>query len=748
MPAFVRTVFVVATSLAAALLFLVEPMVAKALLPWLGGSAAVWTVSLVFFQSALLAGYLYAHLVSRWPARRAVAVHVGLAALSALVLLARGTVPHGPVSESPPLWILGTLIATIGLPFVVLSATGVLLQRWLAQMEGGRDPYRLYAASNASSLAALLAYPLIVERALPLAGFAGTSSRGVTQNGLWAGGFVVLVVLLGVCGARVRGAAPVAGKRTSITWAQRGRWMFWSFVPAAAMLAITQALTTDVAAVPLLWVLPLSVYLITFVVAFGRPERVPVRVLSWTTPALVLGVAATQWLTSRPPVGLALVLYLLALFSVALLCHGRLARDRPPASALTSFYLAVATGGALGSVFCGLLAPVLFDTVAELPIALALACLCRLDEPLGPRSRGRAALLDVGLVVAFAVAVVLVHAAVGPRAPSVAFEVAAVSLACSSLAVRRRAFAAAVALVFVLATSIGPMSGYDVLVTRSFFGVLRVKNSPGIPFMTEEGPNAQRMQFPMHELYHGTTMHGVQLRTGEQSDRLPTAYYHPAGPIGRVFDGLRARPGHPQLDDVAVVGLGVGVLAAYGGPGERFTFFEIDREVERIARDPNLFSYLQLSQARAMVMIDDGRLGLAAQADGRFDLIVMDAFSSDAVPVHLLTEEALATVLAKLGPDGLAAFHLSSTFFDLAPVVAEAAAALGKEGLYWYDQDLSPAALAVGKLPSCWVVIAREPSALAAVRPTGPWTPLAQHRRAGALWTDRRSSPLAALKRH
>jgi hypothetical protein len=760
MPPLVRAAFISATSLGAALLFLVEPMVAKALLPWLGGTAAVWTVSLVFFQSALLAGYLYAHLLARLPVRRMAIVHGALAAVAAVLLLARGTVPHGPVTEPPALWILGTLAATIGLPFAILAATGPLLQRWLADA-GGKDPYRLYAVSNASSLAALLAYPLLVERALPLAGFAGTASHGLTQNALWAGGFVVFVALVVVCGVRAaraaRGVKARAGKvkasdrPTAPGWAQRARWVFWSFVPAAAMLAITQALTTDVAAVPLLWVLPLSVYLLTFVLAFGRPERVPLGILSWTTPALALGLAATQWLSSRPPVPLALTVYLAALFSVGLLCHGRLARERPPAGALTNFYLALAFGGALGSVFCGLLAPLLFRSVAELPIALALACLCRLPDPIGPQIRWRAALLDAGLVVALAIVVVLVHAAVGPGASAWArsgpVEVAAVSIACALLMLRRRAFAAGVALVFVVAAAIGPMSGYDLFVTRSFFGVLRVKNAPGLPFMTEEGPAARRMQFPMHELYHGTTMHGIQVRTGDQSELLPTAYYHAAGPIGRAIAGLRARPGHPRLDDVAVVGLGVGVLAAYGLAGERFTFFEIDRAVERIARDPGLFSYLQHTRAQAEVLIADGRLGLAEQADGRFDLIVMDAFSSDAAPVHLLTEEALAVVLAKLRPDGVVAYHLSSNYFELAPVVAEAAAVLGKEGLYWYDQDLGQAALAVGKLPSCWVVVAREAGVLAAIRGTGPWTPLSGQRRAGALWTDRRSSPLAALKR-
>jgi SAM-dependent methyltransferase len=759
----VAGLFTLATALGAALLFLVEPMVAKAMLPWLGGTAAVWTVSLVFFQSTLLAGYLYAHLLARRPLRQMVIGHGAVMAVALLLLLWRGTTPHGPVRGPPALWILLTLTASVGLPFLVLSATGPLLQRWLAALPAGRDPYRLYSVSNASSLVALLAYPFIVERTLPLAGFAGDATRGLTQNGLWAGLFAAFVGLVVFCGVRVlraepapaparqrRSAEPAPTRTTLLVWA---RWLALAFVPSAAMLGTTQALTTDVASVPLLWVIPLAVYLLSFVVAFRRPDRLPIRIISWATAALVLGVAAMQWLASRPPVPLALALYMLMLFAVGLLCHGRLAQERPAPAALTGFYLAIAAGGALGSVFCGLIAPVVFRSVAELPIALALACLWRLPDPFGPTRRWLAGLLDAGLVVALAILVVLVHAVFLPTtsqfARSAHAEVAIVCLACAALAVRRRAFAGGVALVLVLSAALGPMSGFDMVVRRSFFGVLRVKNAPGLPFSTDEGPNARQMQFPMHELYHGTTMHGIQLWTGDQAQLMPTAYFHPNGPLGRLVAALRGRPGRPQLGEVAVVGLGTGAVAAYALPGERFTFFEIDPEVVRIARDPGLFTYLKNSGPMTEVILADGRIGLAATADGRFDLVVMDAFSSDAVPVHLLTREAMELYLRKLRPGGLLAYHVSSTFFDLAPVLAEAAAVLGKEGLYWYDQDMAPAALAVGKLPSCWVVVAREVLDLGTVHRTGPWTPLSQRRTSDGpgLWTDRYSSPLAALKR-
>jgi hypothetical protein len=787
----VIAVFTVATALGAALLFLVEPMAAKALLPWLGGSAAVWMVSLVFFQTALLGGYLYAHLLaSRLGPRRRIVAHAVVMATAALLVWWRGTVPAGPVHGPPSLWILGALTSSVGLPFLVLAASGPLLQSWLADLRDGRDPYRLYAVGNASSLVALLAYPLLVERTLPLAAFAGSAQagQGLTQNGLWAGAFTLFVALVLACGIRAARRAPGAGPAIPAPHASRAsarqrsspgrrrspakgsevrapasspvaplsrwtRWAFLGFVPAAAMLGTTQALTTDVAAVPLLWVAPLAVYLLTFVVAFARPVQLPLRSVGWATAALVIAVAATQWLSLRPPLQLALPLYLTTLLAVGLLCHGRLARDRPPARDLTGYYLAIASGGALGSMFCGLLAPVLFRSIAEYPIALVLACLCRADAPAAPANRSRRLIVDLLLALGLAALVAALHAALAPRQSasplSLQIEVAVACLACAALAWRPRAFAAGAAVLFVMVARTGPQTGFDILVTRTFFGVLRVKDAPGLPFSTEDGPDARPRQLPMHELYSGTTLHGTQLRTGDQLQRLPTTYYHPMGPLGRAIAGLRARPGRPRLAEVGVVGLGVGSLAAYAQPGERFTFFEVDAEVARIARDPALFSFLQDSQGINDVVLADGRIGLAAQPDARYDLIVMDAFSSDAVPVHLLTREALGILLSKLRPGGLVAYHLSSRYFDLGPVMAAGAAALGAPGLYWYDETPRPAGLAVGQAASCWVLVARDAADLEPVRPTGPWTPLSSQGRIPGtrwLWTDRYSSPLTALR--
>jgi hypothetical protein len=439
--------------------------------------------------------------------------------------------------------------------------------------------------------------------------------------------------------------------------------------------------------VPLLWVLPLAVYLLSFVLAFA-PARPPVRPAAMAVAALVPAVAACQWMAAQPDPHLALPLYLSALLAVGLLCHGRLVELRPESAGLTRFYLMMAAGGALGALFCGLLAPLLFRSVVELPVALMLACLAI------PPARG----LPIG---------------VGP---------------------------ATIALLLSLVAA--PPAGHRLFATRSFFGVLRVDEGRGPAFKPSTGPHAgQELRLPIHELFHGTTLHGAQVwRPSEQ--RLPTSYYHPSGPIGRVLETVA----HPR---VAVVGLGVGALAAYSHPGERFTFFEIDPAVERIARDPSLFSYLHDARGTVEVVIADGRVALAAAPDGALDVLVIDAFGSDAVPVHLLTREALALYLRKLAPAGLVALHLSSRFFDLGPVVAEAAASLGVPGAFWHDTALGTVDAINGKRPSDWAVIARDPAVLREVMRSGAWLPLASQRRGSGgpwLWTDRQSSPMGALR--
>jgi hypothetical protein len=711
------TFFPVAVVLAATLLFLIEPMEAKALLPELGGSAGVWTVSLVFYQTTLLAGYVYAHLlVRRLTLRQSAMVHSGVVAAGAFLLPWHGPAQLAQGHLPPSLWLLATLGVSIGVPFFALAATGPLLQRWSTALGVVRSPYGLYALANGGSLVALLAYPGLLERYVPLTATpSGASGAAVAfaQHVLWSWMYLVFAVLVVLCGwpmARAAGGrAPARSLEPSTSVRQRMVWVGLAAVPSAAMLSTTQVLATDIASVPLLWVVSLAIYLVTFIVAFAAPGRLLRRVAAWATTALSLGIAASQWVAPRPDPEWALPLYLAALLSIGILCHRRLAERRPPAGSVTDFYLWIAAGSAAGSLACGLVAPLVFRSVAEYPLTLVLACLvgAATEERRGARSN---------------------------RLQSTARDVAwpaAVALSYSAIAIRNW------------------RASDDRLEARTFFGVLRVRDAWGPPFIPQGGPHrGQQVRLPLRELYHGTTLHGAQVMTHSQA-RLPTTYYHPSGPIGGVFSALRADPERAAwLAHVGVIGLGVGSIAAYAKPGESFVFFEIDPEVIRIARDPTMFSFLKDCEGTTEIVVGDGRLSLAERADGAFGLLIVDAFSSDAVPVHLLTREAVTMALGKVEPEGLVAYHLTSNFFDLAPVLAEVAASLGDEGLSWDDEDLSATDVVTGKQPSLWVVLTRDAAALTPLKETGRWARLASQRRTDGgpwLWTDNYSSPLAAL---
>ena len=780
-------VFLLATLLGAGLLFLVQPMVAKMLLPTLGGSPAVWNTCMVLFQGLLLAGYAYAHvLTSRFTTRAQVMIH-GLVVLAAVSFLPLGGVPAYAGGEiSPVIWIMRTLGATLAVPFFVLATTGPLLQRWLASTDDprGRDPYFLYAAGNLSSFAALLAYPLLLEPYLPVASAAGAGAPGPrwTQTAVWSGGFAAYAVLGLACAAlamwsrrpapiQAMPGAPIAppegaagAEAAPPSWRRRCLWTLLAFVPSSAMLGTTQALTTDVAAVPLLWVLPLGIYLLTFVVAFSARIRLPLRPVQWVLSLLALGVAANYWLVERSSPGLGLLLYPATLAAAGLLCHGRLAADRPAPARLTEYYLWIAVGGVLGGIFNALIAPVVFTSVVEYPIALVLACALglprsvpaspsasraarrrtsRSPDPPDPGRRTR--ILDGALPLSLAVGIGVLHLLLPElgtmdQSTRLRIEVIIACAACLALIARPIRFAGGLAVIFVAVSLFAP--GTTLYTERTFFGVLRVKRTAGATFGVRRGTQAPEfIQIPSLVLFHGTTMHGLQLQHA-QFRREPTSYYHVTGPIGHVFRTFR---GAALLADIGVVGLGVGSLAGYGEPGQRFTFYEIDPSVIRIAR--NQFTYVRDSLAEVRTIAGDGRLALAAEPDGRFGLLVIDGFSSDSVPVHLLTREAVALYLRKLRPAGLLALHLSSEHFDLIPVVAEIAQSLGKSGLAWVDTDIQTQDVLTGKYASHWVVIAADASALDPLRAESRWRPLAGARNGSLLWTDNQSSPLRALRR-
>jgi hypothetical protein len=696
LPLFRLTIF-----LGAGLMFLVQLLFARMVLPLLGGAPAVWNTAMVFYQAVLLAGYGYAHLLaSRFTPRRQVAVHAAVLLLAWLALPIAVRADAGPPAHEHPVpWLLGVLAMSVGLPFFAVSATSPLLQRWFAGSghPAAADPYFLYAASNAGSLAGLLGYPLLVEPWLPTA----------RQAGAWAGGFTVLALLMTLCGvlAAWRGKETrVVEKREPIPTARRLRWVLLAFVPSSLLLSVTTYVSSEIAAVPMLWVLPLALYLATFMIVFARRPLVPPAAARRFLAPLLVAVALVLALQATTPLLLLAGLHLVAFFIVVLVCHVDLAADRPPAAGLTEFYFWMSLGGVLGGAFNALLAPQVFDRLAEYPAMLvAVAALALPSRPL--RRRDAIAVLLPGALAA---------ALPGGIGHAGAFGLAAV--ACFLLSGNGRSMAIGLA-GFFLATAVIDDRGTRVIrQQRSFFGVHRVEDDGRF-----------------RRLFHGRTVHGVQDR---KHPGMPLGYYHPEGPLGRII-GARE---HRRL---SVVGLGAGAVAAYGRAGQTLDFYEIDPVVAEIARDPACFSYLSDSAASIRVILGDARLKLAEAAGEKYDLLVLDAYGSDSVPVHLLTREALQVYAARTAAGGWIAAHVSNLHLDLMPVLADLAADAGWVALGLDDDAVGDAEVIGGRYPSRWVVMARTRELLAPLLNADPgWRWLEG---GGGAWTDDHAPVLPLL---
>lgn len=710
----------------AALLFLVQPMFARMVLPLLGGSPAVWNTAMVFYQAVLLAGYAYAHFTTRrLGLRRQPAWHLVLMLAPLLVLpigLPQGWTP--PTGANPAWWLLGVLAVSVGLPFFVVSASSPLLQRWFSACGHRRaaDPYFLYAASNLGSLLALVSYPVLVEPRLRLA----------EQSRLWAVGYAVLVVLTAICGLGIRRSAGKAGDPETeaagddgvgITAKRRFRWVMLAFVPCSLMLSVTTYVTTEIAPIPLLWVIPLGIYLLTLVLVFGRRRRVPhvlwVRAMPFAVLPVVMMLVMTLAAISFRTLVWPMLLHFAALFVVAMVCHGELANDRPSVRHLTEFYLWMSAGGVLGGIFNAMLAPLVFPTVYEYPLTIVLACL--LMPRRGAASPGlRAKVFDVVLPVVLGLAtagfILFLSARFGSTGLTQALIFSVPPLLC--LGFSRRPLRFALGIISILAaTTLAFRPGIPALhVARSFFGILRVEVIPG--------------KYPGHVLRHGTTGHGVQ-SLDPRYRREPLAYFTRAGPFGQMMAALPKE----ATERVAVVGLGAGTLACYAEAGEEWTFFEIDPAVERIARDPRYFTYLQDCPAAVTVVLGDARLSLQAAADGRFGLMVLDAYSSDMPPLHLITREALALYVRKLAPGGVIAFNITNRHLDLEPVLAGLARDAGLFALHGHDSFTPEDFKRTGRLASRWVVMAHGPARLGSLASDSRWRQ-PQPRGQARLWTD------------
>ena len=722
-PLFATTLF-----LSSFLMFAVEPMVARQMLPVLGGVPMVWNGCVVFFQAMLLAGYGGAHLISRGvvaPVR--LLVYAGLALVPLMfVRLGVDAASAAQATQAPLSWLLVALFTTVGPPFLVLAVSASVLQATFASTRhaSARDPYFLYAASNAGSLAALVAYPTLVE---PLLGL----SR---QARVWTIGYGGFVLLLLACAVAARfalrdGEGSVAVPEApavpdeSISWARRARWCALAAVPSSLMLGVTTELTTDVAPVPLLWVAPLGLYLVTFILAFGPGRERATGLAERFLPALLLGLSVTMMLRTQLPLLLALVIHLLPLLAAAMLCHGRLAQERPSARHLTEFYFWLAFGGMAGGLFNTLAAPVLFSRIVEYPLALAAIAFLRTPEP----SRRARQAIDAWLPVAAVVLVAMVLFGPWRWTHSPMFVAAMGSCACFALMRRDQTLTVAlVASAFLLASPWVELADETELhAERTFFGSYR------ITFDSDSGARS---------LAHGTTLHG---RQGVQAERRrePLTYYHRTGPFGRLMD---AAPQLGEPGEFAAIGLGVGTLAAYARPQQQWTFFEIDPAIERMARDARYFTFLNDCGSQCRVMLGDARLSLAARTGAQYKLIALDAFSSDAIPMHLLTQEAMDLYLSRLAPHGVLVVHISNRHLRLDGLVGRLAAAHGLAALAMRDLQKAEA-WPMDKTPSHWVVLARRPEDFGALARDPQWTPPP----AGPgepLWTDDFSNILDVLK--
>ena len=815
---FSATIFV-----SAALLFLVQPMFAKFILPLFGSTPAVWTGSMMFFQAALLIGYLYVHLTTTWlgPRKQAM-LHLVVVALPLLVFflagpLARPSDEWAPAAQGNPIFLLiGLLAVSVGLPFFALSTTNPLVQRWMADTDhpSAKDPYFLYRASNLGSIIGLLGYPLVIERQLTLA----------TQGWIWSVGYGLLMLLV-VASAVVlwrsnpapatqEEVEPLAGDPVSgggspqtvepslggasgsgaPTMLRRLRWIGLTFVPSSMMLGVTAFITTDITPIPLLWVVPLSLYLLSFVIVFSPSQRVPDlihKIMVAALPLMMAVLVITILMDMRDPFYLFILLHLLGFFVVAMVLHGEVARDRPPARHLTEFYLWVAVGGVLGGIFNAVIAPLAFDTVIEYQLAIVLACLfvpglvlSRLLRSNGRENRGERAVgrggeegqspersandeehepssngsvsgvhraspgprwlnlaLDLALPLALGLGLLglgwlidngtfdSLNETINSSLGSTVLDRSVIWSTVIGLAIgvclwiaysvgRPIRFGLAIAAI-ILAVSYAEAEQATLFEDRSFFGVYRVTGDEDL-----------------HTLVFGSTNHGAQIFGNEPP--VPTTYYHSTGPVGQVFEAL---PGE-ATSRPAVIGLGTGTMACYNKPGQQMTFYEIDPLIEDVARNNSLFTYLNDCPGQNEVILGDARLSLADAEDASYGVMVADAFSSDAIPVHLMTREAIDLYFDKLDENGVLVMHISNRHLELESVLGNVAQDAGLACRAQYDQlnEGIP-----GKFVSHWVVMTREEGNLGDMAGDERWRTCDQDPSA-PVWTDDYSNLLSTFQ--
>ncbi|WP_174826754.1 transporter [Ruegeria arenilitoris] len=704
----------------ASLLFFVQPLFAKLVLPKIGGTPAVWTTAMLFFQLMLILGYLYAHMLTRWfTLRWQLVTHL------ALWLLALGFLPLATQegwrfdsSQSIALQTLLLFAAGVGVPFAVLSANAPLLQAWYSRSGGpsANDPYFLYAASNVGSLLALLAFPLIAD---PFYG-----ARDISL--FWSIGFVVFGVLLATSGViALRGAPDMTlaqeqrGKSTPLNAKTIATWVFIAFVPSSLMLATTTKLSIDLGSIPLIWVVPLATYILTFILAFAK--RQPNTLESLKIPvlfAMAIGVALLFRLgTAQLPLA-AMLVYIPLLYLVAMFAHRLLYEMRPPAEHLTTFYLALSVGGACGGLFNSIIAPAVFDR--EIEFALTLLAAGGLFLIQSGTFNLRKALLGVAVAAPLAFLLSKLNEGNATDTNTLPTIVSTVLVAGVLLCFRNTPTRMAAALLVLLVPTLIPTTDVHFR-DRSFFGTHAVYDRDG---------------FRVYK--NGTTIHGGQRLTAPGIRPVGSSYYHPDGPMAEV---LTSEYGQTS-DKIGIVGLGTGALACYRQPHQTWEFFEIDETVDRIARDPALFTYMSDCASGSTTHLGDARIVLAHQKFA-FDIMVLDAYSSDAIPLHLITLEAIQTYMSQLNRDGTLVFHISNKYYDLAPQLARAADTLGLHAaIKWGTVDEE--AQRQGAANSLVAILSRDEYRIDAFVDTRGWHPLIADGQSA--WTDDKANLLSALR--
>jgi len=710
----------------ALLMFVLQPLFGKLLLPLLGGTPAVWNSCMVFYQSILFLGYLYAHLLgTRLKSNHQIIVHLAVISLSFLALpvsLPENLIP--PTEGNPTLWLFSTLALAIGLPFFVLSTTAPLIQKWFAHVghHNSNDPYFLYAASNTGSLVSLLSYPFLIE-----------PNWGLNaQQSDWTLGYVGLCLLIAACGFALwknyqsieNENAPISASIASpLSWKTKLYWGALAFVPSSLLLGLTNFISTDIASVPLLWIIPLTVYLFSFVVVFSRWNDKSHAWFVRLQPVFLIPFVAYAFINPADlPYWMYLFFHVIAFFFAIMVCHGELAAQRPHSQHLTTYYLIMSFAGMLGGMFNTFVAPFVFNGIYEYPLMIIAALLLRPSLKKLSFKETSLQLIDPILLLIIGAGIYFSVSNLTDYFDGVVISLCVLTIGVYFLRQRVVAYAGLMGVIISAAMSLHHAESHTLMQERTFFGVMAVRES----VLTDEKGQPETY----HELFHGTTKHGAQRLIAAES-KTPLTYYSRPSPMGQLFKTFDAQN---ENWNIGVVGLGAGALACYAKTSQTWTLYEIDPLVVDIAKNPAYFSYLSQCAPNAVSEIGDARLSIQNKPDGTFDLLMMDAFSSDAVPTHLLTREAIDLYFKKLKPNGILAFHITNRHLLLKKVVSIHAEQMKLAALI---QEFKPQTVAPLIVATDWVVLAKNPETLKPLQASqiGSWQKMPLYFDMPA-WTD------------